>query len=142
MKILQGTVQFCTATDPFLAIAPACLRTPKTKCPDRENQWFQRSTHLPKTHTSSKECSGLTDSLVTAHPLRWRSLTPKSEAQFSTPILTTHNLLRFSEREIRGFSDRYFTKKSASPAGMFRGCERDDKHSCDKARPPPKRARA
>ena len=150
MKILQGTVQFCIATTPFLAIALSGLETAKTKGPYRENQWFQRwampglrpSTHLPKTHPSTKECPGLTDLLVTGHSLWWRSLIYKSDGQFFTLILLTHNLLRFSERKIRGFSDRYFTEKSASPAGMFRGRERDDRHLCDGARPPPKRARA
>ena len=99
-------------------------------------------THLPKTQLPKKECPGLTDLLVTSHPLWWRSLTPISDRSFFIPIFITHNLLKNLRREIRGFSDRYFTKKSASPAGMFRGCEGIQKHSCDEARPPPKRARA
>ena len=142
MKILQGTVQFCIATNPFLAIAPRYPKTTKTKRPDRENQWFQRSIHLQKTQTHRKRVTWTYGLLDSGYPLRWRSPIPKSETQFFTPIFTTHNLLKILRREIRGFSDRYFTKKSASPAGMFRGCEKDERHSCDEARPPPKRARA
>ena len=149
MKILQGTVQLCIATDPFLAIASSCSENARTKCPGRENQWFQRSiqavhierdsssTHLPKTQPSSKKCPELTELLVTSLSLWWRPLISKSDTQIFTPILTTHNLLKNLRRGIRGFSDRYFTQKSASPAGVPRGCFCAERHGCGEARQPP-----
>ena len=72
-----------------------------------------------------------------SHPLRWRSPINKSETQFFTLILPTHNLLKNLRREIRGFSNRYFAQKSASPAGSSWGCEGTKNPSCGGARPPP-----
>ena len=137
MKILQGTAQFCIATGPLLAIALSGSETTKTKCPDRQNQWFQQSTHLPKTQTYRKRVTWTYGLVDYGQILRWRSPISISEIKFLTPIFTTHNLLRFSERKIRGFSDRYFTKKSASPAGVPRGHFCAERHGCREVRQPP-----
>ena len=137
MKFLQGTVQFCIATDPFLAIAQSDSETAKTKCSDRENQCFQQSIHLPKTQTHRKRVAWTYWLADYDHPHRWRSPIHKSETQFFISILLTHNLLKFEQRKIRGSSDRHFTKKKASPAGNSWGCEGTKKYSCDEAIPPP-----
>ena len=122
MKILQGTAQFCIATGPLLAIALSGSETTKTKCPDRQNQWFQQSTHLPKTQTYRKRVTWTYGLVDYGQILRWRSPISISEIKFLTPIFTTHNLLKILRRKIRGFSVSNFTQKSASPAGVPRGC--------------------
>lgn len=93
--------------------------------------------HLPKTQSHRKRVIGTYGVIAFSRTLRSGQLTPKSDTQFFTPILSTHNLLRFSERKIRGFSVSHFTQKSASPAGVPRGCFYAERHGCREAVQPP-----
>ena len=130
----------------------------RTKCPDRENQWFQL--------TSLRKALGLTGRSVSGFTHRLRQLTQDSGHRFSPQFFTTHNLLVKNECKITSSQVHHLkkklllvrqvwgefwresgdvgkgrspslrqppssfepvkncTEKSASPAGVPRGCDR------------------